>query len=275
MLQFFFRNKKTIFIVTLLLVALTVFAKGIENKKRFSFFDRLVLTLFAYPLKITNSGVNALAGAWHHYVYLVGLYDENRDLQKKADELAIANQLLQEQADENKRLRELLAFRRKFEHKMLPAEIIGRDPSNWFKTILVDKGSSDNVYKDAGVITPDGVVGRVVEIGLNSAKVLLLTDVNSYVDAIIKRTRARGIVMGKGEKLCSLAYVLKTEDVVPNDIVVSSGINTIYPKGIIVGTVISARKDRGGFFQSIEIQPSVDFAKMHEVLIVLREQEKK
>ena len=274
MQQFFIRNKKTFLIAALLLAALTLFAKGIEQKKKHSFFDRVVLTLFSFPLSITNKSINAVSGTWNHYIYTIGLHDENIALKKRVDELAIENQLLREQADENKRLRDLLVFRKKFEHKMLPAEIIGRDPSGWFKTVLVDKGSVDGVLKDAGVIAPEGVVGRVIEVGLNSSKVLLLSDINSYVDALIKRTRTHGIVVGKGEQLCTLSYVMKTEDVAPDDVIVSSGINTMYPKGIIIGTVTKINKDRSGFFQSIMVKPAVDFSKLHEVLIVLKEPEK-
>ena len=273
-MQFFIKNKRSLFIAALLLVALTLFAKGIEQKTKRSFFDRIVLTLFSFPLSITNKSITAVSSAWHHYFFLVGQYDENIALKKRVDGLSIDNQLLREQSDENKRLRELLVFRKKFEHKMLPAEIIGRDPSGWFKTVLVDKGTLDGVSRDAGVITPDGVVGCVIEAGLNSSKVLLITDINSYIDALIKRTRTHGIVVGRGEQTCYLSYVLKTEEVALDDIIVSSGINTVYPKGIIVGTVTKIKKDRSGFFQSIEIKPAVDFSKLHEVLIVLREPEK-
>ena len=270
MQQFFLRNKKTILIAALFVAALTLFAKGIEQKKRPSFFDRTVLTLFSFPLSITNNVINAASSTWNHYFFLVGVNDENIALKRRINDLSIDNQLLAEQADENKRLRDLLVFRKKFEHTMLPAEIIGRDPSGWFKTILVDKGSSDGICKDVGVITPDGVVGRVVEVGPNSAKVLLLSDVNSYVDAIVKRTRAHGMVMGRGGNMCTLSYVLKTEDVALGDVIVSSGINIRYPKGIIIGTVTKINSNRSGFFQSIEVQPSVDFSKLQEVLIVLR-----
>lgn len=270
MQQFFLRNKKTLLILALLVAAFTLFAKGIEQKKRPSFFDRIVLTLFSLPLSITNKGMNAVSNTWNHYFFLVGLHDENIALKKRVSALSIDSQLLQEQADENKRLRDLLVFRKKFEHTMLPAEIIGRDPSGWFKTILVDKGSKDGIAKDTGVITPDGVVGRVIEVGLNSAKVLLLSDVNCYVDAVVKRTRTHGMVVGRGENMCTLAYMLKTEDVALGDVIISSGINTIYPRGIIIGTVTKINRDRSGFFQSIEVQPAVDFSKLHEVLIVLR-----
>jgi rod shape-determining protein MreC len=100
---------------------------------------------------------------------------------------------------------------------------IGRDPSSWFKTILIDKGSDDGVSRGAGVITPEGMVGRMVEVAASTSKVLLITDINSSVDAVVKRNRARGIVEGQGENRCRLSYVLKTEDVQPDDVLVSSG----------------------------------------------------
>ena len=274
MQQFFINNKRSLFIAALLLISLTLFAKGIEQKAKHSFFDRLVLTLFSAPLSLTNKGISATGRAWNHYIYLVGLYEENESLKKRADALAIENQLLRDQADENRRLRELLVFQKKFEHKMLPAEIIGHDPSGWFKTVLVDKGTLDGVTRDAGVITPDGVVGRIIEAGLNSSKVLLITDINSYVDALIKRTRTHGIVVGRGEQACSLSYVLKTEEVAGDDIIVSSGITNVFPRGIPIGTITRLSRDRSGFFQTIEIKPAVDFSKLHEVLIVVREQER-
>lgn len=271
--QFFIKNKRSFFIAALLLLALTLFAKGIEQKKKHSFFDRIVLTLFSVPLSAANKSIAAVRSSWEHYFFLVGLYDENASLKKQINLLSIDNQLLREQAEENERLRGLLFFRKKFEHKMLPAEIIGRDPSGWFKTVLVDKGTRDGVSLDAGVITPDGVVGRVTEAGLTSSKVLLITDINSYIDARIKRTGTHGLVEGKGERACYLSYVLKTEDVIAGDTIVSSGINAVYPKGILVGTVTAITRDSGGFFQSIELQPAVAFSKLQEVLIVLREPE--
>lgn len=258
----------------LLLVALTLFARGIEQKATHSFFDRIVLTLFSMPLSLANKSIDAVSGAWRHYFFLVGLYEENNRLRQRIGSLSVDNQLLREAAEENRRLRELLVFRKKFEHKMLPAEVIGRDPSGWFKTVLIDKGTRDGVSRDAGVITPDGVVGRVIEAGFNSAKVLLITDINSYIDALIRRTSMHGIVVGRGEQDCSLTYILKTAEIAVGDVIVSSGINAVYPKGVFVGSVIKISRRSSGFFQSVKIRPAVDFSKLHEVLVVVRKPER-
>lgn len=257
----------------LLLAALTLFARGIEQKTKHTFFDRIVLTLFSVPLSLANKSINAVSGTWRHYFFLVGVCEENSRLRQRINALSIDNQLLREAAEENRRLRELLVFRKKFEHKMLPAEVIGRDPSGWFKTVLIDKGSRDGVSRDAGVITPDGVVGRVIAAGLNSAKVLLITDINSYIDALIRRTSMHGIVVGRGEQDCSLTYIPKTADIAAGDVIVSSGINAVYPKGITVGSVTKVSRQSSGFFQSVELRPAVDFSKLHEVLVVVRKPE--
>jgi len=182
------------------------------------------------------------------------------------------NQLLREESVENKRLRELLSFRDKFSYDILPAEIVGRDPSSWFKTILINRGKSDGVVRGAGVITPQGVVGRVIDITTKTSKVLLITDINSSIDAVIKRSRERGIVEGYTQNNCKLSYVLKTEDVRQDDIIVTSGLHDIFPKGVLIGNVIRFSKNRSGFFQFIDIKPSVDFTKLNEVLIVLNDQ---
>lgn len=273
MLQFFLKNKRIFFLVSLLFIALTLFARDIQGKKQYSIIDKLLIALFTPPLRITSLGFQYINRLCSNYVYLVDLHKENSVLKEHIKKLEIDNQLLQEQANENKRLRDLLSFKKKFEYKMLPAEIIGRDPSSWFKTILIDKGKDDGVTKEAGVITPDGVVGKIIDVGKASSKVLLLTDINSYVDAFVKRSRARGIVVGYSEDLCTLNYVLKTEELVLGDSIVSSGINDVYPKGILIGTVTGINKDKSGFFQLVEVRPSVDFTKLNEVLIVLKENE--
>lgn len=271
MLQFFLNNKKILFLLGLLLVALTLFARNIEGKKSHTIIDKLILAFFTPPLKITTQCIHNASQLWDTYFYLVGLQKENQRLTELVQKFEMDNTHLREQETENNRLRELLSFKSKFEYKMLPGEIIGRDPSSWFKTILVDKGSLEGVEKEAGVITPNGVVGKVTDVASNSSKVLLITDVNSFVDAIIKRSGARGVVVGYRENRCALSYVLKTEDIAIGDSIVSSGLNSIYPKGVQIGTVTNLHKDKSGFFQFIEVTPSVDFSKLHEVLIVLKE----
>jgi len=271
MLQFFIKRKRFFFFLFLIILCLTLLARGVEKKKHPNPFDRLLLMVFAYPLKLTELLKSQTLETWNNYFFLVNLRQENTALNKRLGALEIENQLLREKATENKRLKALLSFKKKFSYKILPAEIIGRDPSSWFKTIIIDKGASAGVSRGCGVIIPKGVVGRVIEVAHNSAKVLLLHDVNSSVDAVVQRTRARGIVEGHGETTCKLSYVLKSEDLKPGDEIISSGLNGIFPKGVRLGEVSRIDKGKTGFFQVVELLPFVDFSKLSEVLIVLKE----
>lgn len=271
MLQFFIKRKRFFFFLLLIIVCLSLLARGVEKKKYHTPFDRLLLMVFSYPLKAAELLKNQSLATWNNYFYLVNLRQENISLKTRLGTLEIENQLLREKAAENKRLKALLSFKEKFSYKILPAEIIGRDPSSWFKTILIDKGSADGVSRGCGVIIPKGVVGRVIDVAHNSAKVLLLHDVNSSVDAVVQRTRTRGIVEGHGENTCKLSYVLKAEDLKRGDVIISSGLNGVFPKGVLIGEVSTIETEKSGFFQFVEVIPFVDFSKLSEVLIVLKE----
>jgi len=270
MLSFFSRNKRALFLVALLAATLTLFARDIRSKRPASFFDRLLLTLADPPLRLTARAVDGVDTLWQRYIGLVHTQRENAVLRRRLDELLLQQELLQEQARENQRLRDMLGFRQRVPHRMVPAEIIGRDPTSWFKTIMVDKGSRDGVNRGDGVITPDGVVGRIIQTGHANAQVLLLLDVNSNIDAMVQRSQARGIATGTGSDRCLFNYVLKTEDVAEGDRVLTSGWAGSFPRGLPLGTVVG-RRDTSGFFQTIEVHPAVDVSKLQEVFIILGE----
>ncbi len=273
MLQFFLKRKRFFFLLVLFIVSLSLFARDVEKRKQYNIFDRLFLELFSPPLKFSTRLINRSLMLWDKYFFLVNLKKENSLLKESLRKLEIENMLQRESALENRRLRKLLSFKKKFSYKILPAEIIGRDPSSWFKTILVDKGITSGIFRGAGIITPRGIVGKIINVSGNTAKALLITDVNSSVDALVKRTRARGIVEGNSENSCKLSYVLKTEDIKTGDVIISSGLHGIYPKGVLIGKVSGVVKNRPGFFLFIQVKPSVDFSKLNEVLIVLKKKQ--
>ena len=177
---------------------------------------------------------------------------------------------LQEERAQAKRtdgLRQLLELRQRSGLDTVAAEIIaaGADPE--FRDMTIDKGSSDGLQPDMAVISPAGVVGRVILPSSRAAKVQMLIDRNAAAGAMIERTRAQGIVVGQGDSL-RMDYVPGTADVKQGDLVVTSGIDRIYPKGFVIGTVESV--DRGlGTYHEITVRPSVDFSRLEEVLVVL------
>jgi len=273
MLQFLEKKKRLLFLLVIFFAALALLARDLRGRRPDNAFDQSLFGLLATPLKLTAFCIKKTRRLFDDYFFLVDLRQENSILQRSLETLEIENQLLRERAAENQNLRDLLAFKEKYFYKMIPAEIIGRDPSSWFKTILIDKGSDDGVACGAGVIAPEGIIGQIVDVASSTSKVLLVTDINSSVDAVIKRNRTRGIVEGQGKNSCRLSFVLKTEDVLHDDILVSSGLNGMFPKGVPIGRVSHVVKETDGFFLSVELKPLVDFSKLESVLVVLKEQE--
>ena len=169
-------------------------------------------------------------------------------------------------ADE--RLEKLQSWQSEHPYSSQLAQVYARGPSSWFKTVLINKGEDDGVTKDMAVVTSEGVVGRVIEVSADTAKVLLIIDTNSAVDVILQRTRAQGILEGKIEDACILKYVQKNEEVQAGDKVITSGLGGIFPKGLVVGTVTNVDRRRPGIFQYIEVAPAVDLSRLEEVLIL-------
>jgi rod shape-determining protein MreC len=143
------------------------------------------------------------------------------------------------------------------------------DPSGWFKTIVINKGTRDGVAKGMAVVATDGLVGHVVKAFDGSAMVLLVIDPTSAVDALVQRSRFRGIVEGESTARCRFKYLVRKADVKRGDVVISSGLDGVFPKGLPVGTVADVFETHTGLFQEAKIQPFVNFTRLEEVLVVL------
>ena len=152
---------------------------------------------------------------------------------------------------------------------MLAAEVIGKDPSSWFKTIIIDKGSTDGVGRGDPVVVPEGIAGQIMEVAENYSKVLLIIDRNSAVDSLVQRTRARGVIKGESIRQCTLEYVLQKNEVKAGDTIVSSGLDGVYPKGLRVGEVSEVNTGSSGIFKEVIVNPYVDFEKLEEVLVIV------
>ena len=173
-----------------------------------------------------------------------------------------------ERLRENERLKQLLSFRAQREESMVAARVIGVDATSWFRSITIDRGSSDAIREGMAVVSAYGVVGRVVTATPHSSRVLLLVDAASKLSTLIERTRARAICRGDGDSM-SLDYLPLTDDVQVGDLLITSGLGGAFPKGLIVGAV--TRVDKGGFdmFQTVKVEAAVDFEHLEEVLVIL------
>jgi len=236
-----------------------------------SFARRTILNIYEPPLRAFAFLFGGIRHFWSNYVSLLQVQKENQELRQSLDLLTEQNIYTQELVLENARLRKLLLLKEQSSAKHISAEIIGRDAIGWFKTVLINKGKNDAIQKNQAVITHQGIVGRCIEVADSSSKVLLITDINSSVDALVQRTRSRGIVEGKGSSLCELSFISSADDVKEGDLVVTTGLCGVFPKGLSIGTVSRVEKTTLGLFHYVEVQPSINLNKLEEVSILLPE----
>ena len=267
---FLFRSYRLlIFIILLLLFALVLMSLRAKQRKGVEFFDALLMEICFPFQKASTLVIKTVQGTFQQYIFLVNLEKENRALKKRIAELEEENHRIKEMKLANERLRQLLSFREKNSPSMIGAEVIGQDPSSWFKSITIDRGERDGVKKGMAVISPAGVIGQILKTAPHYATVLLITDYSSAIDSIVERTRAKAIVEGKGENRCRLKYLLRADEVALGDVVVTSGLGGNFPKGLMVGEIKKVDKKGHGVFQFAELIPSVDMTQLEEVFIIM------
>jgi rod shape-determining protein MreC len=224
----------------------------------------------AGPAAALTSGISSfIEKVWRDYFDLVGTRSENKKLLAVVSRQNKLISELSEERQENRRLRRLLNYRARTGQRYVTARILAWDPGPFHQAIVIGAGEEDGLYPDSAVITLDGVVGRVAELSPHYAKVLLVTDLSSGVDAFVARNRVSALMVGGGAGKLSLDYVRKAEDVRLGDLVISSGLDGIFPPGIPLGTVTFVDKMSMGFFMRAEASPQVDMTTLEEVLVVL------
>jgi len=225
------------------------------------------------PLQVmSQTATGWIKGIQESYLTLEGYKVENERLRQKLIELEKERNRLMESEATNRRLQKLLEFRSQVPVGGITASIIAASASPWFKSCLLDKGSADGIRTGMAVVTPLGALGRVIELAPRTAKVLLIIDPNSGVDVVVQRTRARGIVSGSLENGPIMKYVKHSEDVQVGDRLVTSGLDGVYPRGMMVATVTTVRKQTVGLFQQIGVMPAVTLERTEHVLVVSAQQ---
>jgi rod shape-determining protein MreC len=205
---------------------------------------------------------------WHHYFALQNTTKDNEQLHREIDSLKLQNAQLQGKAAEADRLAVLLNFRQSHRNvPMVTARVIGGGPSTASFTIALDRGEKDGIRKDMGVITPDGVVGKVVESYANTSQVLLLTDKESGVGAMLADSRIQSPVGGQGEPLLVMKYVPNDDSVNVGERVITSGMDRIFPRDLPVGIVAEIKP--GNPFKQIRVKPAADLERLEEVIVLL------
>jgi len=239
----------------------------VNSKSGVPILEAVTFGLFAELERSTAAVTGDVRHAWGQYIDLRGVRAENDALKRQLADAQIQNQEQRALADRTRSLAEMLELRKSLDIKTTGAEIIGAGITPDFRTVTIDKGSRQGLAADMAVIAPAGIVGRIVMAGPIASKVQLLIDRNAAATALVGRSRAQGIVVGTGETRLRMDYVSTSSDVVVGDTIVTSGLDGIYPKGLVIGRIDGIDKTSGSW--QIGIVPAVNFSSLEQVLVVL------
>ncbi|HDI78318.1 MAG TPA: rod shape-determining protein MreC [Desulfobacteraceae bacterium] len=250
---------------------LVIISLGVGDLKRWTFIERVGMEVL-FPIQSWfNRIVLYTENFWNRYIYLIHTEKENIRLRRQIQRLKMENYALRERVERLGRLEQMFRVRANLRWPTVYANVIGRDPTGWFKIVFLDRGSEASIEVDFPVINQDGVVGKVISVAPFFSKVLLLNDPNSAIDCLVQRSRAKGILKGMGSDIGSLEYVESGADIKIGDIIITSGMDGVFPKGIPIGKVISLKRRQGDIFQDVKVRLLVSFSRLEEVLVILKE----
>lgn len=273
MLAFLKRYRELLLVAALLLLPLGTWVANAQRGRDLSAFEKLCLAATAPVRDVTSRIVGTALEGWHSYVDLRRVHEENELLREAVSELQYRLNHALEAERENERLRSLVDFSAGARGTMVAAEVVGVSPSHR-RAILLAKGERDGVRKGMPVFTAQGVVGKVIATYGSSSEVQLLVDSSSAIAARIQRSRARLTVRGTGEdERMRLAHIHRTEDVLEGDVVVTSGTDGVFPKGLVLGRVGRIERKPYGMQLEGDVIPAIDVAALEEVLIAITSDE--
>jgi len=251
---------------------LLVISWQVEDQANVSLLERLVLTVISPFQRLVTSVISGTGYVIDSYVDLRGVREENRDLKERVRSLELALAERQHLAAQAVRLRKLLELRRLLPYETVVAELIAGEGASFARTVTVNKGSRSGVRLNMPVISPSGIVGRIIAIGPNAAKVQLIVDSRAGVGALIERSRTLGVIEGIGDPNAPagdlpMRFVPALADVAVGDTVVTSGLDQIYPRGLVVGRV-SRLGDASGLVREVFVTPATRFYELEKVLIL-------
>ena len=272
-----FRSRTSVTALVVALVAFAVVAMVVDRRsasggpeREFSGWTGAILDIAAPVQKMIALPFDLTQNAWRHYVLLLAASDTHAALRTRLVVLEEENLQLREALIASGRLARIAEIRADFEIPMLPSELVGVDPSPWFRSVLIDRGRDHGVHSGMPVISEHGLVGLVTATSARAGKAMLVLDRQSAVDGIIQRSRLRGIVRGLGISEMDFEFVVRGSDVRIGDVVISSGLGGVYPKGIRIAEVVSVSDPGSALMQTAKLVPAVDFGRLEQVFVMLR-----
>lgn len=212
--------------------------------------------------------VNKTTGSWRNLAGLWGAQKQNQDLRAELAAARAHELQLSEKAAEADRLRALLDFKNQLSYQTIAAEVIASSPGERSNAVYIGKGLDSGLATDLAVITPMGIVGKIIAVFPHSAQVLLITDTSSGVGCVLQKSRVQGVLKGSGQNLTHLHYVMNDRDVSVGELVLTSGLDQIYPEGLPVGTVTRAAP--GNIYKDILVTPAAQLDRLESVLVVTK-----
>jgi rod shape-determining protein MreC len=274
-MKFFRRHTGTIFGITLCIISVLLILFPFPEGTKGAVVKRTFLVILSPIQKLIVSFGEDTRSLWERMTVLRDAAEENREMKKLLERISTKYDTLKtlyiEAEQKNRRLEELLGLREESPYELLPARVIGRDPALLSTGVLIDRGSKDHITTEMPVISVGGIVGIVIEVSDESSEIMLINDKKCRVDVIFQENRARGVLEGAADGSLCVSYVDRAEEIQTGDIVITSGMDGIFPKGMPVGEVGEVKKHGSGIFQTIILSPAVDLTRLEEVLIIMGE----
>ena len=260
-----------VFLILLTIISMVIDRGALsEGGRELPWWQAIVLEVTAPLERIVSAPFDGVRNFLEDYVDLIGVRAENQRLRRRIAEIESENLQFREALVASGHLSRVASMRDEIEIPMLPAEVVGLDVSPWFRSVLVDRGARHAVRPGYPVITHDGVVGVVTATSGHAAKTMLLLDRQSAVDAVVQRSRARGVLRGVGRERLEFEFVVRDADVAEGDEIVTSGLGGVYPKGLRLGRVSELRESGGRLTRIAIVEPSVDLGQLEQVFVMLR-----
>ena len=258
-------------LIALAVVTMVVDHRAVMSRSReLPAWAGVVMDVAAPVQKAVAMPFEAIRGGWSRYVAVLDAERENEALHSEIARLGEENLQLREALVASGRLQRIAEMRERYEIPMLPAELVGVDTSPWFRSVLVDRGRTRGVRSGMPVISEQGLVGLVTATSRGSAKAMLVLDRQTAIDGVIQRSRSRGIVRGRGSDELEFEFVERGSDVQRNDLVITSGLGGVYPKGLHIGMITEISDPDTQLLQTATIHPAVDFGRLEQVFVMLR-----
>ena len=249
---------------------LLVISQQVDGGGGASLLQRIVFALLSPAQRGVASAIRGAEGLWSGYIGLRGARKDSSRLAQRVADLETELQQTRQQAAQVEKLRELLELKKLLPLETVAAEVVARDGLPWFRTLTLNRGKEAGIALNAAVLSPTGIVGRIIAVGPRAARVQLILDRSSGVGAILERTRTTGVVSGDASGksgLLTMSYVSSLADVVEGDRVLTSGFDRIYPKGLVIGRVESVSPP-AGLFKEVRVMPTARFDQLENVLVV-------